>query len=267
MRRTTRRTMPTAPKTTLTPTLVSGTEIWERRRRCICYWEFRLKEDAESDQRDKELGFGDARDFDRLALANGHAALLAGGRGVPAAALDVGDFTDAGWRDRCDDGGGGAEQVTGAAFTRALDFMEHGVEKPEDGRGDDDAAKNGERQADPDVVGGLDARKDHAKAAKGSQKGTDRRRTERGNAGHAGMFKAGVGMAAGADIDVGVGAAEVMAEEEAENSKDQTDEKTEQIYVLFHRRNLSFAAGCCRATAKDYQSVAASSLINEGAVL
>jgi hypothetical protein len=58
------------------------------------------------------------------------------------------------------------------------------------------------------------------------------------------MFEARLGMAAGAKFKVPV-AAEVVPKDGAHKRKNQAEQKTAKINILFHRRVLSMAAGRC----------------------
>ncbi len=121
-------------------------------------------------------------------------------------------------------------------FARALRAVKNGGKQPKDPRRDDQPGQEGKRRADPYILRGVDIGENHPKSAERGEKGAENGRAERRNPRHAGMLIARLRMAAGADIRVGISAAQRVAEEQADDGEQKTDQKTDQINILFHKR-------------------------------
>ena len=164
---------------------------------------------------------------------HGHAVFGPRGGGVTCAALDVGDFADAVWRDGGDDGGGLADEVGDPRFAGALGPAEHSIEQPEHKERQTKAAGDREWRANPDIRGCLEIAEDDAKSSKRGHEACQDQGAEEGNPGHAAVVKASFGVAAGADV-AAIMAADEMTKDGAGHYEEQSDHQAESIDK--HRR-------------------------------
>src|ERR1019366_8666933 len=137
----------------------------------------------------KKLGADDFGDADALASADGFAVGRARGSGVARAALNVGNFAHAIFRDGRDDGSGVADQRGHTRFAGAFGFPEHRVKQPEHQKRDDDARQGGKRRADPVAARGRNTLQNQSARSERRHKRSHHRGTEKGNARHAALVQ------------------------------------------------------------------------------